>query len=117
MSFIVEHIRGCEWRIYSHKVHMYIRGGSRSGMSHRMSLHTIGIGHMCVTQSDTFRYARLRYLIADDGFFGDGDGGRGRWRRGTIAAWILQTASPPYSSVTRATRALPAPAYIYDVRA
>jgi len=26
-----------------------------------MSLHTIGIGHVCVTQSDTFRYARLRF--------------------------------------------------------
>ena len=42
------------------------------------------MGHMCVTQSDTFRYARLRYCSA---FFGDGDGGRGR---GAIAAWILQ---------------------------
>jgi len=30
------------------------------------------MGHICVTQSDTFRYARLRYLA----FFGDGDGGR-----------------------------------------
>ena len=49
---------------------------------------------MCVTQSDTFRYARLRYLIADDGFFGDGDGGQGRRHGGTITAWILQTASP-----------------------
>ena len=44
---------------------MYVRTylvGSCSGMSHGMSLHTIGIGigHMCVTQSDTFRYARLR---------------------------------------------------------
>ena len=39
---------------------------------------------MCITQSDTFRYARLRYCLA---FFGDGDGGRGR---GAITAWILQ---------------------------
>jgi len=39
---------------------------------------------MCITQSDTFRYARLRYCLA---FFGDGDGGRGH---GAIAAWILQ---------------------------
>ena len=29
------------------------------------------MGHMCVTQSDTFRYARLRHCSA---FFGDGDG-------------------------------------------
>ena len=58
-----------------------------------MSLHTGyaigtryagGMGHMCVTQSDTFRCAQLRYCSA---FFGDGDGGRGR---GAIAAWILQ---------------------------
>ena len=32
------------------------------------------ISHMCVTQSDTFRYVRLRSLIADDSFFGDRDG-------------------------------------------
>jgi len=24
-------------------------------------------------------------------FFGDGDGGRGQWRSGAIAAWMLQT--------------------------
>ena len=42
------------------------------------------MGHMCVTQSDTFRYARLRYCSA---LFGDRDGG---WGRGAIAAWILQ---------------------------
>ena len=49
---------------------------------------------MCVTQSDTFRYARPRYLIADDASLAmemevRDDGA------GAIAAWILQTASPP----------------------
>jgi len=46
-------VRGSESRIYSHKVRMYVRayvrGGSRSGMSRRMSLHTIGI--QCSKQS------------------------------------------------------------------
>ena len=59
---------------------------------------------MCVTQSDTFRYA----LSA---FFGDGDGGR---ERRAIAAQILTTPNSFYSkfvNVTRATRASPAPAY------
>ena len=68
--------RGPELRIYSHKVRMYVSGMSRSGMSQEMLLHTIGIGHMCITQSDTFRYARLRY----------GDNSallRWRWRLGT----------------------------------
>ena len=51
--------RGPEVRIYSHKVHMYLSGVSRTGMSQGIMLHTIGIGDMCVTQSDTFRYARL----------------------------------------------------------
>jgi len=31
-----------------------------------MHIYTIGIGHMCITQSDTFRYARLRILIVND---------------------------------------------------
>jgi len=30
---------------------MSLCGGSRSGMSHGMSLHTIGIGHVCIAQS------------------------------------------------------------------
>jgi len=92
-------VRGSESGIYSHKVRMYVvrtyvRGGSRSGMSHGMSLHTgytIGMWtgrpydfDMCVTQTDTFRYARLRYCLA---FFGDGDGGQ---EHGAIVAWILQ---------------------------
>ena len=43
---------------------MYVHGGSRSGMSHGMSLHTtgIGIGYMCVTQSDTFRWICLTQI-------------------------------------------------------
>ena len=32
--------RGSESGIYSHKVRTYVRGGSRSGMSRGMSLHT-----------------------------------------------------------------------------
>ena len=65
-GFIAECISARLSRIYSHKVRMYVRaymrGGSRSGMLRGMSLHTIGIGigHMCVTQSDTFRYAGRR---------------------------------------------------------
>ena len=51
---------------------MYVRDGSRSGMSHGMSSHTIGTGHsshiqICSTQTDVLTTA----------FFGDGDGGRG----------------------------------------
>jgi len=35
-------VRGSESGIYSHKVRMYVRGGSRSGMSRGMSLHATG---------------------------------------------------------------------------
>ena len=38
----------------------YVRGGSCSRMPGGMSLRHIGIGHMGATQSDTFRYPRLR---------------------------------------------------------
>jgi len=79
------------------------------------------IGIMCITQSDTFRYAQPRYLIADDGFFGDGDGGRGRWEAAEGASrlgYYKQLLLPsPIANVTCATRASPAPAYIYDMRA
>ena len=55
-------------------VRTYVHGGSRSGMSHGMLIHT-GIGHMCVTQSDTFS-------TQIDGrttvFFSDGNGGQGQ---------------------------------------
>ena len=47
--------QGSESRIYSHKVCMYVCGGSHSGMLRRILLHTIGIGHMCshsLTHSD-----------------------------------------------------------------
>jgi len=48
--------RGSESRIYSHKVrmyvHAYVRGGSRSRMSCRMSLHTIGKA-ICASHSLT----------------------------------------------------------------
>jgi len=70
-QFIAERISA---RIYFYKVCMW----SRSGMSRGMLLHTIGIGHMCATQSDKFRYARLRYRWGMTASFGDGDGGRGR---------------------------------------
>ena len=79
---------------------MYVRGGSRSRGKSLNTGYTIGIpvlgkDHMCVTQTDTFRYARLRYCSV---FFGDGDGGRGR---GAIVAWILQhqTASTANSQM------------------
>ena len=41
-SFLLprELARGSETRIYSHKVRMYVRGGSRSGMSCEMSFIT-----------------------------------------------------------------------------
>jgi len=62
---------GSESRIYSQKVCMYVRayihGWSRSGMSRGM----------CVTLSDTFRYARLRYWSWATVFFDNGDDGRG----------------------------------------
>ena len=49
--------RGSESRIYSHKVRMYVRGGSRSGMSRGMSLHTKEVGRLyagvCVSRSLT----------------------------------------------------------------
>jgi len=51
--------RGSESRIYSHKVRTYVRGGSRSGMSRRMSLHTTDLaGHMQ-------GYVRHTYLHVD----------------------------------------------------
>ena len=81
---------------YPHKYRIYHR-------------YYIGMDHMCITQSDTFRYAR-------SAFFGDGDGGRGH---GAIAAWILTTPNSFYSkfaNVTRATHATPAPAYKMRVR-
>ena len=46
-------------------VRTYVRGGSRSGMSRGMSLHTTGIGIgyiMCVTQSDAFRWMCLTQI-------------------------------------------------------
>jgi len=62
-------------------VRTYVRGGSRSGMSRGMSLgeslHTKEVSRpaicrgVCVTQSDTFRYAWLRYWSA---FFDDAAG-------------------------------------------
>jgi len=77
-----------------------------------MLLHTIGIGHMCITQSDTFRYALFRYLITDYGFFGDGDGGcGGPSRLGYCKQLLLPTAN-----VTHAMHASPAPAYICGSR-
>ena len=52
-------------------------------------------------------------------FFGDGDGGRGRWRRGHRSLDTTNTKQfllgRPTANVTRATRASPAPTY--DARA
>jgi len=61
-----------------------------------MSLHTIGIGHMCVTQSGTFRYAHTME-VGDDGTVGPS----------RLGYYKHQTAFP----TTCATRASPAPAY------
>jgi len=70
---------------------------------------------MCVTQSDTFRYARLRYLIVDGGSLvmemevGDDSAGGPSWL-GYYKQLLL-----PIANVTRAVHISPAaPAYIYD---
>ena len=64
---------------------------------------------MCITQSDTFRYVRPRYLITEDVFFGDGDGGRGRRRWGPSGlGYYKQLLLPsPTANVTRAMRTSP----------
>jgi len=49
-----------------------------------MSSHTIGIGHVCVTQSNTFRYARLR--CAEDNVLW-------QWRPETTAQWGHRTTN------------------------
>jgi len=102
--------RGSESRIYSHKVCMYICGGSRSGMSRGMLLHTtgIGIGHMCVTQSDTLDSDRgRRRSFAMEMEVGD-DGTAGPSRLGY---YKHQTASPT-ANVT--CHACPTCTRIYD---
>ena len=62
-------VRGSELRIYSHKVCMYVRGGSRSGMSRGTSLHTIERGRsyagMCASRSLAYSDT-TQILIADD---------------------------------------------------
>ena len=104
--------RGPELRIYSHKVHMYISGMSRSGMSQEMLLHTIGIGRMCITQSDiqirSTQIWRQQRSFAMEMEVGD-DGAAGPpW----LGYFKHQTASPrPIANITRATCASPAPAY------
>ena len=60
----------------AHKHEALNRGSilTRSGMSCRL-LHDIGIGYMCITLSDTFRYAQLRcswsrtMVFFDDGHY------------------------------------------------
>ena len=97
-------------RIYSHKVHMYVRTWwSRSGMSCGMSLHTTGIGHMCVTQSD---------MLDSDRWAEDSALWRWRWRSGTMVQQgnrgldTANTAYPrPTANLTRATRTSLAPTY------
>ena len=88
----------------------YVRGGSHSGMSHGMSLHTIDIGRpyagICashsLTHSDTL----------------DSDIDRRRCS-GAIAPWIQRTpnTTPPAAIATRTTRASLHPAaYITRAR-
>jgi len=66
------------------------------------------MGRMCITQSDTFRYTRLRYCLA---FFGDGDGGRG-WGHHSLDTTTPKGFYSKFANVTRATCASPAPAYM-----
>jgi len=94
--------RGSESRIYSHKIRMYVRTYVRTW---RVTLRNVtrnvityhrqglGVGHMCVTQSDTFRYARLRRSLAIETKVGD-DGAAGPSRLGY---YKHQTASFSYS--------------------
>jgi len=60
-----------------------------SVVGHAQECHA-GIGHMCVTQSDTFRCS-TQIDAQKTALFGDGDGCWGWWRSGAITAWILQT--------------------------
>jgi len=71
----------------------------------------LGMGHMCVTQSDTFRYAPTTQILF--GVLGDG-----RWRSGTRGHRGLDTTTPnsKFANITRATRASPALAF-FDARA
>jgi len=111
------------WSTYVHTcVRTYVHGGSCSGMSRGMLLHTIDIGRpyagICASLSLTFRYARLRYWLRTTAFFDDGGGGRGRRCSGAIAVWIQRTPNTaPTAIVTCATRASPAPGRIYNVSA
>jgi len=61
---------------YSHKVHMYVHtwwscSRMSCGMSCAMSLHTIGIVQMWVTQSDMLNSDEQKTAL-----FGDGDGAK-----------------------------------------
>jgi len=100
--------RGSESGIYSHKVHIrtYVRGGSRSGMSRGMSLHTIGIGIMCVTHSYMLDHGQRRSLAME---MESGTTAQ-RGHRGLDTTNTKQL--PPTANVTRATRASPAPVYM-----
>ena len=71
---------GPESRIYSHKVRTYVRGGSRSGMSRGMLLHTIGIQAICESHSLTHSD-----MLDSDRWVDDSVLWRWRWRSGTTA--------------------------------
>ena len=71
---------------------------------------------MCITQSDTFRYAWLRYWSQTTAFYDDGGEGRG-WRcSGAIAAWILWTPNNSYSKGNTCHACLTSTAYITRAR-
>ena len=89
-------------------VRTYVRGGSRSGISHGMSLHTIDRGHIQgLTHSDTLNsdidHGRQRSLTMEMEVGDDVEVGPS-W----LGYYKHQTAYPT-ANVTRAMRASPAP--------
>ena len=85
--------------IYSHKLCTYVRGVSCSGMSQGMLLHV----QICSTQIWRRQHSFVMEMeVGDD---------RAAGHRG-LDTYKHQTASPrPTANMTRATYALPAPAY------
>jgi len=103
---------GSESRIYSHKVRMYVWWVTLRNVTWNVATYPIGIGHKCITQSGTFRYARLRCwsrtMMEMEVRDAVGPSRLGYYKH--------QTASPT-ANVTCATCASPATAYVYDARA
>jgi len=110
--------RGSEARIYSHKVCMYVRGGSRSGMSCGMSLHT-GIPYVGTRYGPYVHHTVWHIQIRSTQIL---FGVLWWWKSGMGGHRGLDTTTPnnfysKFENVTRATHASPAPARcIYDAR-